>query len=189
MHRQGHAGMAMIGYAPMIVLLLALHQGYLFLALTGFSLTTGLSMLPDIDMKIGFIKHRGPTHTVWFALLVAVIFGAIGVVTGNLIESVGVAEFAGVYGAEPAPHPPLFVGAVFFITGFLIVGSHLLADMVTPMGIAPFEPVSPRHYSLDLARADNKLANVMFYGIGWILTGIALLLSWEWLFTGLFGSA
>lgn len=35
----------------------------------------GFCLLPDVDLRVPGIPHRGPTHTVWFALAVAVVCG------------------------------------------------------------------------------------------------------------------
>lgn len=63
---------------------------------TGLLITTDItsiccsmvgSILPDLDMKLG-IKHRTLTHTVWIAMLLAIInpYIALGVVSHILLD-------------------------------------------------------------------------------------------------------
>ena len=71
MHREGHIGAALVAYAPVGAVALAL--GFETLALVGAVAAGGLSMLPDYDQRVPGLDHRGPTHTVWFALVVGVV--------------------------------------------------------------------------------------------------------------------
>ncbi|TKX82999.1 metal-dependent hydrolase, partial [Halorubrum sp. SS5] len=97
-----------------------------------------------------FVKHRGITHTVWFALLVGVAFGAAGLAVGlrsGLVEA-------------------LLFGGAGFLFGVATIGSHLLADALTPMGVRPFAPLRDTEYTLDLVTAANPLANYALLGLG-----------------------
>ncbi|WP_394295466.1 hypothetical protein [Halorubrum kocurii] len=51
-------------------------------------------MIPDWDQRVPFISHRGPTHTVWFALLVGAVYAAIGAALGSSVGVAGVALFS-----------------------------------------------------------------------------------------------
>jgi len=64
--------------------------------------------------------------------------------------------------------------AVGFVVGTTAIVSHLLADVITPMGITPFWPVSDRHYTFDICRADNTLANYALLALGLVLTVAAV---------------
>lgn len=65
--------------------------------------------------------------------------------------------------------------AVFgFVVGTVTIVSHLLADVITPMGITPFWPVSGRQYTLSLTRADNTVANYLLLVAGGIAVAAAL---------------
>lgn len=49
------------------------------------------------------------------------------------------------------------------------LGSHLLADSITPMGIRPLYPLSTWHHSFDLTPAKNPRANVALLAGGGLL--------------------
>jgi len=155
MHRTGHYGGALLVYAPVGFLTLAV--GLDGVALLGGAVVVGGAMLPDLDMRVPFITHRGPTHTVWFALAVGAVLGLAGALVGSgagILAAVGL----GVYG--------VFIGV-------LTVGAHLFADALTPMGVRPLEPVDGREYCFDVARAANPLANYALLAIGVVAAGVA----------------
>ena len=149
MYRYGHAGAVLFLYAPLGAGLRVL--GEPTLALAGGVLAVALSMLPDVDQFLP-IDHRGPTHTVWFVaacgLLSALGGGLVSILAGGFLGR------------------PLLVAAVAGSAATISLGSHLLADAITPMGIRPFHPLSDRHYTLDLTPAKNPRANVTLLGIG-----------------------
>lgn len=152
MYRTGHYGAALLVWAPVGLALLLLDRPDA--AIAGGAVCLALTRLPDYDLKVPFMTHRGITHTVWFALLVGgALGGAAWVLTGQL---------------------PLaaFAGGV----GVLSVGAHLFADVITPAGIAPLWPVSRREYTLSLATADSAVANATLLAVGAFLTAVAVLL-------------
>lgn len=158
MHREGHLGAALLVYAPVTFVLMSL--GFTELGVLGSVGAAALAMLPDQDLRVPFVKHRGPTHTVWFALLVGLVLGAAGAAVGHdagLLAALGLFAFG-------------------FVTGVLTVGSHLLADALTPMGIRPFAPRSDATYTLDLVRAANRPANYLLFLLGAVAMGVALVL-------------
>lgn len=150
MYTKGHCGVSLLAYAPVgFGLFLA---GYESAAFAGGAIMLGLTMLPDCDHGIPFLDHRGPTHTLLFALLVG---GLLGVTTAALV-----------------PHRGGRVGAssfAFAIGTFAIV-AHLIADLLTPMGIEPFWPLSNRRYSLQVTTARNPSANNVLLGLGVLVT-------------------
>jgi inner membrane protein len=148
MYRAGHYGAALLAYAP--VGGAALATGFEVAAVAGGALTLALAPLPDYDQRVPLISHRGSTHTVAFALLVGLVTGALGFVAGS---ETGLASAAA-------------AGAFGLVVGTLAIGSHLLADVITPAGIAPFWPLSSRNYTLALARADNTVANYLLLALG-----------------------
>jgi inner membrane protein len=150
-YRTGHYGAALLVWAP--VGLAALLAGFPEAALLGGAGTLALTRLPDYDLRVPFLTHRGITHTVWFALAVG---GALGA--------------AGWFGLGD-PELAAFAAAV----GLLAVGAHLLADVITPAGIAPFYPLSRREYTLSLATADSRLANGLLLAAGAFCTAAAAL--------------
>jgi inner membrane protein len=152
MYRLGHQGAALVVYAPLgLALLLA---GRPTLAVVGGGVSLALASLPDVDQRLPGVAHRGVTHTLGFALAVGATLGGVGWVLGS-DAGVGTAlEYA----------------AVGFAVGTTAIVSHLLADVITPMGITPFWPVSDRHYTFGVCRADNTLANYALLGVGIALT-------------------
>jgi inner membrane protein len=155
MHREGHIGAALVAYAPVGAVALAL--GFETLALVGAAAAGGLSMLPDYDQRVPGLNHRGPTHTVWFALLVALVLGILGGLAGRSTGPLAVVGLA-VFGVA---------------LGFLTIGSHVLADALTPAGVRPFAPYRDRHYTYDLARASNPIANYALLAVGVIAVLVA----------------
>ena len=152
MYRLGHQGAALVAYAPIgLALVLA---GRPTLAVVGGGVSLALASLPDVDQRLPGVRHRGVTHTLGFALAVGGVLAAVGWSLGRG-GGVGTAvEFA----------------TVGFAVGTTTIISHLLADAITPMGITPFWPVSDRHYSVGLCRADNTLANYALLGLGIAVT-------------------
>lgn len=122
MHREGHIGVALLAYAPVGAVTLAL--GTDTLALLGGAGAVGLAMLLDYDQRVPGVTHRGPTHTVWFALAVGVL---LGVAAGLADRSTGPLAVVG-------------LAAFGFTIGVLTIGSHILADALTPAGVRPLEP-------------------------------------------------
>lgn len=141
MHRNGHYGVNLAVYAPVVFVLTAL--GYTTLALLGGAVVVGGAMLPDLDQRIPKVKHRGPTHTIWFALAVGVIVGLAGTVA-TWPQGIVVA---------------LGVGAFGLCVGTLTIVAHILADVLTPTGVRPLAPVQDKKYTLDVVTAANPIAN------------------------------
>jgi len=152
MYRNGHYGVALLVYAPVGFVLYASGDGAL--ALGGGAVMVSLATLPDLDGRIPLLAHRGPTHSVVFALLVGAVVGALA----SLLHT----------GLDPQ-----VAGGFGFAVGTLAVLAHLLADALTPMGVRPFWPVSDRSYTLSLSRAGNPVANWLL-----LVAGVAVTLSW-----------
>lgn len=152
MYRLGHQGAALVGYAPLGSTLLLL--GRPTIAVVGGGVSLALASLPDVDHRLPGVQHRGVTHTVGFALAVGAAVGALGWLLGRGVGAGAAAEF----------------GAIGFAVGTTVILTHLLADVITPMGITPFWPVSDRHYTFGLCRADNTVANYALLGLGIALT-------------------
>lgn len=149
MYRPGHYGVALLVYAPVgAALLLAQRPD---LALVGGAAMLFLTPVPDWDQRVPLVSHRGSTHTVAFAAVVG------GVLAGGVLAA-GATGDGGPGGASLA--------AFAFAVGTLSILAHLLADVVTPAGVSPFWPLSGRHYSLGLARADSTVANYLLLALG-----------------------
>ncbi|MXV63169.1 metal-dependent hydrolase [Natronorubrum sp. JWXQ-INN-674] len=158
MYQVGHYGAALLAYTPLGTVIAL--GGYETVAIVGALVCVALSTLPDCDHRIPMLEHRGPTHSLAFALFVG---AGLAAVTAVLID---------------AASPLVDVGfvAFAFVVGTLSIVSHLLADALTPMGIRPFWPLSNRHYTLSVTPAANPLANYVLFGIGVgaILVGVTV---------------
>ena len=74
MYRPGHDGLALLLYAPLGLVLLGVDRSAL--AVAGGAVTVGLAPLPDFDLRLPVVSHRGVTHTVGFAHAVDLGVGA-----------------------------------------------------------------------------------------------------------------
>lgn len=161
MYQEGHYGAALLAYAPVgfVALLVGLQQ----LGLLGLVVVAGLATLPDQDQRIPRMKHRGITHTVWFAILVGSAVAVAGGYVGSILDDGSILA--------------VVVGVLFgFFAGALSILSHIAADALTPMGVSPFSPVDDRHYSLDIVRASNHAANRALLMLGVAAAGLMLVL-------------
>jgi len=146
----------MLVYAPLgFALLIA---GRADLAIAGEIGVCWLAMVPDQDRRVPFVKHRGSTHTVAFALLVGAVLGGVGWILGGRPAAIGAGSLA----------------AFGFAVGTLAVLAHLVGDVLTPAGIRPFWPLSGREFTLSVARADDAVANYGLFALG-VFATVALL--------------
>ncbi|WP_267639387.1 metal-dependent hydrolase [Haloarchaeobius amylolyticus] len=151
MYRTGHYGVSLLAYAPVgAAMLLADRPAF---ALLGGAIVLGLSRVPDLDHQAPFIQHRGPTHTLAFALLVG---GAAGVV--------------GYYGAPALGLDAQLLAGFCLAMGAYGILAHLLGDVLTPAGVPLFWPLSSRTYSVYVTRADNRVANWLLLALGVFVT-------------------
>ncbi|MEF8853351.1 MAG: metal-dependent hydrolase [Haloarculaceae archaeon] len=158
MYRTGHYGAALLTYAPVGAALLV--AGFGAAAVAGGAGVLALARVPDYDLRVPLVSHRGPTHTLAFALLVGTVLGgALGALAGTA-----------------APGRAVALGAFGFVVGVLAVGSHLLADALTPAGVEPFWPLSSKNYSLDLVGADSTIGNYGLLALGVFVSATTLLL-------------
>ncbi|VTT85390.1 putative membrane-bound metal-dependent hydrolase [Halorubrum sp. DM2] len=156
MYRNGHIGASLAVYAPfgfLVTALVSLEAGLL-----GALGVASTAMVPDLDVRVPFVKHRGITHTVWFALLVGAAFGTVGLALGVRNDAA----------------TALLFGGVGFLFGAGTIVSHLLADALTPMGVRPYAPVRDDEYTLDLFAAANPVANYALLGLGGVAAAVAL---------------
>jgi inner membrane protein len=56
-----------------------------------------------------------------------------------------------------------------------MIGAHLLADVLTPMGIQPFKPFNNTKYTLEMTKAANPIANYVLLVAGGVLAGVAFI--------------
>lgn len=157
MLKPGHYGAALVVYAPVGFLLLALDPAVALAAGGGVLV---LCRVPDYDRYVPGLVHRGPTHS----LLFLVAF-AIGLSTAARVVGVRV-------GLDPGVVAPLagLVGAV-------AVGSHLLADGLTPAGVPLLWPLTDRRFGLHVTVSSNPLANYGLLVVGVGTTAVVAYLS------------
>lgn len=151
MMRIGHYGAAMLAYAPVVVLMDPVGPG---VAVVGLAATLGTARLPDLDQSIPFVPHRGPTHTLWFGL----VLGVFGAVTANTV----------------LPRADVRLLGLATILPTLGVLSHLAADALTPAGVRPCWPLWSRSVSVSLVRAENGTANRLLFGAGLLVLAFTL---------------
>ena len=154
MYRQGHSGLNALLYAPIVPLVSVAWS--LELALVGALVAVGVANVPDLDQPLPRIRHRGPTHTVWFAVLVGLVAG-LG--TALLVPAQPVAFRFG------------------FVVGTGAILAHLAGDVVTPMGISPFAPVWRYHVTLEWFKSKNSRINRAFLLVGSIALFASLLVT------------
>jgi inner membrane protein len=122
-------------------LLLTSSAAYL-LGLTGqdvnltILLSTGLSTLPDIDLRLR-ITHRKYTHNIFFGIFAAFLIGLA-------FDLIGLSFYVG------------------FWSTFIGVLTHLAGDLMTYRGFNPIAPFGTRKYSLKLFKSSNRLVNNAF---------------------------
>lgn len=150
MYLKGHLGVALAVYAPVGAGLLLVDRAEA--ALVGGFVVLALAMAPDCDTLTDRIDHRGPTHSLVFAVFAGLLLGSLAILL--------------------APGAPVDVAAFAFVVGVLAIVSHLLADVLTPMGVRPFWPLWNRTFSLELTYARDPVANYVLLGLG---TGVATL--------------
>ncbi|GAB7091877.1 metal-dependent hydrolase [Halorubrum luteum] len=159
MYWRGHVGLGLLAYAPVAGVVLG--SGEFGLAVVGGLIAITVAPLPDVDQSLP-IPHRGPTHTLAFA----VAAGVVAALAATVVLAAGA-------GAGVPPWTPAFVGGVVTLT----LCSHIAGDALTPMGIQPFRPLSGFHLTLDLTPAKNPRANYLFLAVGVAALGTVVALT------------
>ena len=178
MYLLGHLGISLLLFSPLAALLFS--GGQVVLAVLTGALMIALGSFPDFDEYTDRVPHRGPTHTVWFALgtgvFVALVVFAFsvgiegGTVGGNAVAAAG--DPVGVTALTVAD--PLGSALWFGAVATLAICGHLAGDILTPMGIWPFQPVSDVHYSFDITPAKNPRANWTLLAAGSVSVALAV---------------
>lgn len=158
MYRYGHYGAALLCYAPVGFVTLLFGAGEL--AVLGGVVTLTLAMLPDYDLRVPGLSHRGPTHTVLFAVCVGAALAWLTAVLTTGESPV----------ATLLPHGPTVTAPFAFLVATTTILSHVAADALTPAGVRPFWPLSNKRYTIAVARASNPLANGVLFVIGVLAT-------------------
>jgi len=169
MHRDGHIGIVLVMYAPIAFVLSWL--GLVTPMLLGLVGVAVMSYAPDVDLRVPLVAHRGITHSALAAVVAGLAYAGIGV---SLAATGGGAsgDAAVVIGSPLAAQ--LAAATFGFLVGALGVASHLVGDMLTPMGIEPWQPVDDTSYSLEVVTASNLIANKAFALAGGVAIVAAL---------------
>lgn len=148
MLKSGHYGAALLLYAPVGFLLLSTDPLAAFVAGVG---VLALARVPDYDLYVPWLSHRGPTHSLLFLVLFALALAGLAIVGTDHLG----------LDASPAVHLSAGVGA-------LAVASHLLADALTPAGVPLLWPLTGRRFSLHVTVSTNPVANyaLLVAGVG-----------------------
>lgn len=158
MDASGHYGAALLAYAPLGSVLVSEEPT---IALGGAAGALMFATLPDVDQRISQVPHRGPTHSLAFLAALAAVLGWVGWHAG------------GMAGVGPATHVErIEFAAVAAGVTVLAVGSHLVADVLTPTGIDLLWPLPAPAVSLSLVPADNGFANVALLAVGMFVTAV-----------------
>jgi len=163
MYVLGHVGISLLLYAPLAWLLLSTGQPAVA-ALTGLLMIV-LAPLPDLDTYTDRLDHRGPTHTVWFAL-------GVGLVT--LVAGVSAVAGGAIVGSSHSL-PPVWVAGWFGTVSTLTVLGHLAGDMLTPMGVWPFRPALSVALYSRVDTVENPRANRLCFAAGVVILTLTLL--------------
>jgi len=157
-YRIGHQGVNLLLFAPVFAALAT--GGHAVLGLAGVAVVVSTASMPDIDIRLPVVSHRGITHTVWAA-------GAVGLAVAVPVYYASEAIASSV--PQLAVYDPVTLGAYSGgVVAFSLLG-HLVGDLLTPMGVRPFAPLGPS-YSLGLWTADS-IANKALFGLGVIVLG------------------
>lgn len=180
MNRMGHYGINLTLGSVGLIALSALNAP--FLGLAAFVTIGAVASLPDIDHQstaVPILKHRGWTHTVYFAALVGALIAGAGYALTTLLSPHIPLE-------SPRFWPPnaTALGVIVAAGGGAVgVLGHLAGDIITPRGITPFNPILPRihtarlpdtSWSLDLTTAGNKKTNALLGFVGMTTTALGL---------------
>ena len=181
--------MAMLAYAPIGFVLLADRQ--LGLALLGLLGVLFVEPLPDNDLWIPGLRHRGTSHSLLCALLVGGVIGTLGWVVGDRVTVLFANVLAGLDTATVGMFAGLFQwtaeelraldGPTLVMFGFPVgvygILVHLLADAITVAGVRPLLPLSRWRLSLSSIRADSPLANNGLFGLGVLALAVVFLVT------------
>lgn len=165
MYPMGHVGTALVVAAPFVLFLDARRA-------TGFTTVALLSSwLPDADQVVPFLPHRGPTHTLAFAVLVSIFVGGLAVAAVRASDRLP--------GGRITATSPRRAFAFVALGVFVGVLSHLFADTVVVLyGIEPtglLWPVSDaRLESLEVLPLGAPLRNFVLFLNGLMLHAVVV---------------
>ncbi|UPM44742.1 metal-dependent hydrolase [Halocatena salina] len=172
MYKRGHFGIGLLVLAPMYYGLLP-DRPILALLLSGILVIQGL---PDKDQGISWLKHRGTSHSLVAVVLVGAVCAGIGwaageyilppIATGLSTAATSAETPAAWWGDRLLMYDAPTMALIGFAVGAGGIVTHLLGDIITPMGLQPFRPFSERQYNVAYIPAANPYANIGFFVLG-----------------------
>lgn len=155
-------GLSLLLYAPVLYLLITFDE--LLLAGVGLVIVAAYASVPDLDFKVPNVKHRGYSHSLIGAVVIAIPVSLATFISYTYINLLG-QEYS-----LSIQYSPELMGLYGFVIGYYAVLTHYAGDIVTPSGIPILAPYSKKYYSLGLFYAKNKLANGFFLVLGFLVT-------------------
>jgi len=154
MYPPGHVGLTALLFAPLACWFRLTGRGQA--CAECLCVAVSLSLLPDIDKLLPGLVHRGVTHTLLFAAVFGLLVPVL-VLPGNR-------RLPGL-GAEHA--------VVGYLIGVGSLVSHLVGDVITPMGVQALFPALGTVYSLDIVQASSPTANAVLLLAGGAAVALA----------------
>jgi inner membrane protein len=166
MLREGHTGLTLTIVAPVAIpASMNLDVYVIGILLVGALLG---SILPDFDTRTNVVSHRGFTHTIWFTILSAIVGG--GVIYYALFHI----PINRTFTFTTTDH--ILTAIIFGVSVGVGTITHLLGDVITPQGIKPFDPLTPKNilpvtvsekkYVYEIRNASDPLLNKGFSVLG-----------------------
>jgi|AntRauMinimDraft_4_1070384.scaffolds.fasta_scaffold00601_6 inner membrane protein len=156
MYRTGHFGVA-LAVASLVVVVSPTPAGVAIATIAVL-----VERMPDYDQNFDAVAHRGFSHTIWFAILLAGGFGAVAALFGYsaLTQLPGLSSTS--LGAALRPSLAGRVVAAGTLLGIL---SHFAGDVITvgtgEYGVQPLWPLSRWEVPIGLCRADSTVGNFL----------------------------
>lgn len=166
MYRSGHMGISLSLYSPILYFLIVSQE--ILLASVGLFIVIIAASLPDLDFRIPKIKHRGYSHSLVGAFVIATVLSISTFISYIYIVSIGNELLFSV------SYSPEIMGVYGFVMGFFATLSHYAGDIITPSGIPILAPISKENKSFNLVYAKNKWANGLFFILGSLSTTLAI---------------
>ncbi|RRJ29551.1 metal-dependent hydrolase [Halocatena pleomorpha] len=180
MYKRGHFGIGLLVLAPIHYVLLP-ERPMLALLVSGILVIQGL---PDKDQGISWLEHRGTSHSLFSAVLSGAVCAGVGWAVGEYFLSPTatwlstVATSTGTPAAWWGTQLTMYDAPTMAVIGFAVgaggIVTHLLGDIITPMGLQPFRPFSERQYNVASIPAANQYANSGFFVLGLLAMLVAL---------------
>ena len=153
MYPPGHVGITLLLFAPLAYALIVAGNERAAIGWLGVAIV--FTLAPDVDALLPGIVHRGVTHTLLAAVVLGLVVAVVGWSSSRSSRRVRAER-----------------GRLGFLVGTGSVLSHLLGDVITPMGVRPFLPIQGAVYTFDVVRASNLQANASLLVVGVTLSVI-----------------